>query len=247
MLKRERENEIISLLKKSDGFETVKNLCAKLYASESSIRRDLNSLEKQGLVNRIYGGAELITLFSGVVDFQTRSYHNSAEKKAIAEKAAKLVKDGDVLFLDSSSTTFYLAAALMHKSSLTIVTNNVEIISLLSNSKAKVISSGGILSRENRSCLVGSGAEQTFENIFADTLFFSAKSLSDDGVISDCTLEETAVRNCMIKNAKKKVFLCDYEKIGTYSPYRQCGLDDIDCLVCERDVSNVFGDKLTVI
>ena len=64
MLKNEREREIINILKNDDGFITVKELCEKLYASESSIRRDLTALEKRGIVKRTYGGAELITNFS---------------------------------------------------------------------------------------------------------------------------------------------------------------------------------------
>ena len=241
MLKNEREREIINILKIQDGFITVKELCSRLYASESSIRRDLTVLESRGIIKRTYGGAELVTNFSNVVSFNKRAHHCVEAKKIIAKKAAGLIKDGSIIFLDQSSTSFYLANEIINKNSLTVITNNVEILCLLSNSKIKTISSGGFLSNENRSCLIGADAQRAFENIFADIVFFSTKALSDDGIIFDCDREEVAVRSSMLNNAAKKVFLCDSEKFGTRSPYKQCTLRDIDYLISEDDSVKRFG------
>ncbi len=240
MLKNEREREIITILKSENGFITVKELCQKLYASESSIRRDLTVLENRGLIKRTYGGAELITNFNNVISFNKRSYHSMAAKKTIAEKAAKLIKDGNIIFLDQSSTSFYLASEIISKNSLTVITNNIEILYLLSNSGIKAVSSGGFLSPQNRNCLIGPDAQSVFENTYADLAFFSTKSLSNEGIISDCTREEVALRNCMLKNATKKIFLCDSEKFGTRSAYKQCTLSDIDCLISENEDAKKF-------
>ncbi len=241
MLKNEREREIINILKEKDGFITVAELCQKLYASESSIRRDLTALEARGLVKRTYGGAELITNFSNVISFDKRYHHSIEAKKIIAKKAAKLIKDGNIIFLDQSSTSFYLAGEIAGRNSLTVITNNIEILCLLSNSKIKVVSSGGFLSPENRNCLIGPDAQSIFENAYADISFFSAKSLSYDGIISDCTREEVALRNSMLKNSAKKVFLCDSEKFGTRSAYKQCSLSDIDYLISENESAKKFS------
>ena len=250
MLKNEREREILNLLKEHDGFSTVKELCSALYASESSIRRDLSVLEKRGVIRRTYGGAELVTNFSSAIAFNQRAHHNIAAKKAIAKKAATLVKDGDVIFLDQSSSAFYLAQELAANNTLTIVTNNIEIISLLSSTSMKTVSSGGTLSPDNRACLLGRDAHYIFENIRADVSFFSTKSLSSDGVISDCAREEVLVRAAMLKNAAKKVFLCDSEKFDSSSAYKQCTLDEIDVLVSENDEAHRFSSlypKLSII
>ena len=128
MLKSEREREIISFLKEHDGFATVKELCEKLYASESSIRRDLTALEGRRVIRRTHGGAELVSNVSGAIAFNQRAHHNVSAKKAIAKKAASLIKDGDVIFLDQSSSAFYLANEIFLNNSLTVVTNNIEII-----------------------------------------------------------------------------------------------------------------------
>ena len=241
MLNKEREQEIINILKVSNGFVTVKDLCDTLFASESSIRRDLKSVEKRGLVNRTYGGAELVTNFSSIINFNHRTQQNIHAKRLIAQKAASLIKERDIIFLDQSSTSFYLANEIITRSGLTIVTNNTEIMIQLANSRLKVISSGGYLSSENRNCLIGGDARETFENIYADIMFFSAKSISHDGVISDCSREEIIIRNAMLKNSDKKVFLCDSTKFGTHSAYKQCDLGDVDYFISEDDCAQQFS------
>lgn len=241
MLKNEREREIINILKAENGFTTVKTLCEMLYASESSIRRDLTALENRGVIKRTYGGAELVTNFSNVISFNKRSHHCLEAKKIIAKKAATIIKDGDIIFLDQSSTSFYLANEIINRNSLTVITNNIEILCLLSDSKINVVSSGGFLSPLNRSCLIGADAHSIFENTYADIVFFSTKSLSYDGIISDCTREEVTLRNSMLKNSGKKVFLCDSEKFGTKSAYKQCTLSDVDYLISENEKVHKFS------
>lgn len=241
MLNREREQEILSILKTTNGFVTVRQLCESLFASESSIRRDLKALEVRGLVKRSYGGAVLENNFSNIVTFNHRTRQNSSAKREIAQKAAALIKDGDIVFLDQSSTAFYLAEQILHRSGLTVVTNNIEITMLLSNSKIRVISSGGFLSDENRNCLIGGDAQRTFAGIYADIAFFSVKALSADGVVTDCSREEVVVRDVMLKNAAKKVLLCDSSKFDSRAPFVQCRLEDVDILISEADCARRFA------
>lgn len=250
MLNKEREQEIINILKMMNGFVTVKHLCNTLYASESSIRRDLKSLENCGLVKRSYGGATLVKKHSNIVTFNQRTQLNAHAKRLIAKKAASFIEDGNIIFLDQSSTSFYLANELLNRSTLTVVTNNTEIMMLLANTKIHVISSGGYLSNDNRVCLVGGDARYTFENIYADILFFSARAISYDGIITDCSREEIIVKNSMLKHADKKIFLCDSTKFGAHSAYKQCELSDVDYLISEDNKAEVFAnysDKLVVI
>lgn len=240
MLNKEREQEILNILKKTNGFVTVKQLCEMLFASESSIRRDLKSLEEQGLVKRSYGGASLENSCSTIVTFNHRTRQNVNAKREIAQKASMLIKDGSIIFLDQSSTSFYLAEEIIGRSSLTVVTNNIEIIMLLSNSKIKILSTGGFLSDENRNCLIGGDAQRTFENIYADIAFFSVKAVSEDGIVTDCSREEVVVRDRMLKNAARRVLLCDSSKFANKAHFVQCRLEDVDCLVSEGDCAQRF-------
>lgn len=235
MLKKQREQEIISLMRSGGGFAAVKELCRKLYVSESGIRRDLNELEKKGIIHKVYGGAELVPNVRTIPSFSERSHHNIEAKRQIAKKAKGLIHDGRILFLDQSSTCYYLAEAIADNATLTVVTNNIEILNLLSASPMRVIASGGMISSENRNCLVGADARYIFENMYADMVFFSTKSLSDDGTISDCSREEVALRSAMLEHAQRKLFLCDNEKIGTCSPYVQTTLAKVDGWVCENE------------
>lgn len=243
MLKSEREQEIFNILKEKNGFTTVKQLCDMLYVSESSIRRDLCAMEDKGLIKRTYGGAELVTNLSHMMEFNKRYHRNISEKNEIAKKALSLIEENSVIFLDQSSSAFYLAAMLPNKSSITVITNNVEIMKLLSETNINLISSGGYLSRENRSCLIGKDAEYIFENTYADLVFFSCKALSDDGVVYDCSREEVLTRAAMLKNAKKRVFLCDSSKLETTAIYKQCTLDEVDFIICDKDIGESYKKK----
>ena len=242
MIKTERQKQIIQLLKENRGFISVDELSKKLYSSTSSIRRDLTHLENLGSVKRTYGGAELISTFSGAIPFNNRYYLNESEKKIIAKKALSLINDKCVVFMDQSSSAYYLATMLPNLRTITVITNNLEILNLLSNTNINVISSVGSLHAENRCCLIGKNAEDTFYKFHADYAFFSSKSLAVNGTISDCNYDEIPVRSAMLNNASKKVFLCDGSKIGEYSAFIQSSLSDIDYLVSNVDCSS-FKNK----
>lgn len=242
MLKNERQDEIYSIIS-TNRFVSVKELSERLYISESSIRRDLSFLEKEGFIKRTHGGAELINSVESVMPFGIRTYKNADAKKEIAKKALTLVSDGDIVFLDQTSTSYFLALEILKNKTVTVVTNNREIVNLLSNSEMTVISSGGVISKANNNCFIGKNAQRAFEEVYADTVFFSAKSLSSDGIISDFSQEEVFVRNSMFSSADKKVFMCDSSKFDTHSAYKQCSLKDVDYLISEDQRSDKFLDK----
>lgn len=239
MLKNEREQEITNILKEK-RYITVKALSKMLYASESSIRRSLVSLEQKGIIKRSYGGAELLLNSTNITTFAARAHQSVEAKKEIAKKAVLLIKEGDIIFLDQSSTSLYLAYELASKSNITVMTNSLEIINFLAGTEVSVFSSGGMLYNANRSCFVGNQARSGFESVFADFMFFSAKSISYNGEISDCSMEEVDIRTAMFKNSAKKVFLCDSKKFGTHSAFKQCELKDIDYIISEGETAKIY-------
>lgn len=241
MLNKIREQEIMNILRTQSGFVTTKSLCEQLYASESSIRRDLKALEEKGLIRRAYGGAEPVVGTQKIVTFNHRTRQNEKAKRNIAKKAAEMINNGEILFLDQSSTSFYLASELIRKK-ITVITNNIEILVLLSDSRVHTVSSGGYLSENNKTCLIGNDAVSTFDNIYADKVFFSSNSISKDGIITDCDREEIIVRNTMINNAKKKIFLCDSSKYDKIAQYKQCHLNALDVMISEEDSVSFYKD-----
>jgi len=232
MYKREREQQILSLLQEKHQI-SVAELNSLLFTSESSIRRDLTAMELRGLVKRTHGGVELVSDNPSIIPFASRLHYKIAEKKKMAQKAMSYIQDGQVIFLDQSSSALFVAHELIHKKNVTIITNNIEILNTMAKSELKVYASGGYISPTNRNCLIGEDAHAIFTRTHADLCFFSVRALSPDGRLYDPTLEEIHIHNSMLDNAAKKIFLCDSGKFNTYSSYLQCSLSDIDVMLSE--------------
>lgn len=238
----QRDTQILEILEQN-GPTSVHELCKRLYLSEATMRRSLSELARKELINRTHGGAELRTVLNRASPFSNRVILNAAAKRDIARKTASIVPPGSIVFLDQSSTCYHLAEALMEKRELTVVTNNLEIALLLSQTKFRVHVSGGMMHRSSRMSLVGEDAHGIFEEMYADFAFFSTFSLSSDGIVSDVGREGINVRKAMLKHAKCKVFLCDSSKFDRTAGYIQCSLGDLDMLISEEDKSSVFADR----
>lgn len=238
MFRNERKNEILKILS-AQGYMTVAELSKLLYTSESSIRRDLVELEQETLVLRSYGGVELNKGNARSVPFALRLHSRIQEKKRIAEKAAALVGEKDIVFLDQSSSALFLAQELFRTKKVTIVTNNLEIICSEQPAGVTVYATGGRVSGYRR-CLIGENATGIFSQMRAEFAFFSSKALSPEGVIYDNSLEEVKVKEAMIQNAAKSVFLCDSEKFHKYAGYKQCDLNRVDYLINEGQTPEEF-------
>lgn len=239
MLKSERQELILEILQECK-YTTAQAIASKTFSSYSSVRRDLEELEATGLINRSYGKVELSNRNSLLVAYPIRINKNSAQKNIIAKKAATLIKEGDTVFIDPSSSCSFFARELFRIKGITVITNNVEILGFMSQSNIDVICSGGFQASPNRYALVGPAAEETFRNIHASWAVFSARSLTEDGLIYDVHYNETAIRKIMLENAEKKMFLCDSSKLGTNSTYYQCSLADIDYMVCDGKAAKQY-------
>ncbi len=239
MYKCEREGEIIALLNETE-YATVEYLARKMNISPSSIRRDLKNLEERGLVSRSYGGVKLAKINGKHIPFSLRSQENSLEKKQIAKAALSLINSKDVVFLDGSSTAFFMADLLPSVNGLTVITNNIDAMSSFSGYDIRAYCTGGVISSENKSVLVGGYTEDFLRRIKADVMIFSVQSISRDGNFYDCYAEEVAVRNVMLANARKKILLCDSSKLDGNSTFYQGNLNDVDYIVCDRPLDGFF-------
>lgn len=238
-----KENEIIDLLKEK-MYITVSSLAKTLNVSPSTIRRELTLLEKKGLVVRTHGGVKLAESNNYTPNFSLRVHQNVLEKKIIDLKAIKLIKDGDVVFLDGSTSAYFMAEYLSEFSNLTVITNGIDTLSLLAHKNVNAYSTGGIISKENSSVLVGEHAIEFVKGVHANIAFFSCQALNKNGNIYDCYLQENYVRKEMMKNSDKTVFLCDSNKIDKISSYYLCNVNDVDVLITDKNVSNFFDNEV---
>ena len=131
----ERKREIVESLNQHNGFASINYLCKKLYASRSTIRRDLMSLEEDGILKRSHGYVSLVVKSAKESPISMRQIENLDKKQSIARKMEPLIKDGMVIFLDSSSTVCQLAPILKTKQHLTIITNGINIANELSHAQ----------------------------------------------------------------------------------------------------------------
>ena len=229
----ERKQEILRLAEEN-GYVKVEFLARRLHISESSIRRDLQALEASGDVRRTYGGAEPVKGGVRLIPYALRTRQNESQKRAVASVAASLVKDGDVVFIDGSSTASYLVGHLSHLHGVTVVTNSLETALALSGTSLRFLVTGGRPNPENPSVLTGAHAEDLILTMHADLTFFSAQSLSESGEITDCFEEEVALRRLMCRRSSRRIFLCDSSKLGKTSPFLVSRLSDVDAVVCDQ-------------
>lgn len=229
MLQYEREAQILQLLAESPALR-VGDLAKALYTSEATVRRDLSAMEKRGLVRRVYGGV-VLTKEDLPIDF--RSKEHASAKREIAARAALLIRDGDTVFLDASSTAQHLIPHLSRFHDLTVITNSHSALQALSGGDHRLISTGGHLIPRNMA-LVGRTAEAALEDLTPSVAFFSAQGISESGEITDSSEEETALRRAVLRRAARRVFLCDTSKLGRHFLYRLCHVSDVDDIITDN-------------
>ena len=226
-MNKEREKAILEIAIKEKSV-TVKRLARELYASEPSIRRDLNSLEQQHLLKRTHGGAVLDenALSEIKIPFLIREFEKNDEKVRIARKAAEKVRDGSVIFLDASTSAYNVIPFLREKRDITIITNGIKAIEKLSEFNINCIGTGGHVFN---SCLafVGGRACETVRQYNADICFFSCRGLSQDGMLTDISESEDEVRLVMIERATESYMLCTSNKRGKRFYHNICAAGDI--------------------
>lgn len=232
MIQYERQQSILRLLERMQT-ASIKQLAEAVFASEASVRRDIEALEKRGYVQRIYGGVILSKYKNCVVPLDLRDADNSAVKETLARRAAELVGDGATVLLDASSTARRIIKYLERRRNLKIITNNQRVFNETGNCDAQFYCTGGIFSGKNHA-FIGPAAEAYVRSVSADILFFSSQGISADGEISDVSEEETSLRRVMLSRAERRVFLCDSSKLGVRRIFRLCDRCDVTDIICDK-------------
>ncbi len=228
----ERQEQILTILENNKS-ASVKDLAAALYVSLPTIRRDLTALEEQGKVQRTHGGVVLRKASDAEIPLIFREDQNNSSKKAIAKKAAEFISDGDVIFLDASSTVSYLIPYLERFNDIIVVTNSPKISMKLGERKIKNYCTGGLLLMHSVA-LVGNETERFIANINADLFFFSSRGYTENGTITDSSELEAAVKKAMLKNAARSYYLCDSSKRGQKYAFNICSVKEVCQIIDEK-------------
>lgn len=241
MYQKERLEQIIKILKKVH-YTTVDYLVEQIRYSPATIRRDLTQLEKQGLIKRSHGGAEINE--ENQTPFIFRQHSMKSAKSKMAKAAANLIKSGDVVYLDGSSTVQYLGHFLLDKKDICVVTNNIILASFLAENGIETYCAGGKVT-ELPGTASGMITANTFSSFKADIMFFSTDGIDNDGVITIKPEGYWLHNNAMLDNSKKHIYLCGSDKIGKHSKIVQCDLSKIDYFISDGDLSQKTKEKFT--
>jgi DeoR family transcriptional regulator, aga operon transcriptional repressor len=216
MLSEERRRAIVQLLQQ-DGRVLVSDLAKHFRTSLITIRKDLEFLHHQGELERTHGGALPVKL-GAVMDssLQEKERLHHQEKLRIAAAAVRMIGPGQVIILDSGTTTTAIARACRHVKNLTIITNATNIAAELADSPVEVILTGGVL-RSNSYSLVGPLAEESLRKLSADLLFLAVDGFDVRYGLTTPNLLEARVNRAMAESARRTVVVCDSSKFGRRS------------------------------
>lgn len=232
MLAVERRN-IIEKEITERGNVLVAELAKKFDVTTETIRADLEKLEKQGILVRTYGGATIVD--TAEPDIVTeRDIINYEGKQRIGNAAARLVHDGETLFLDASTSALHMARCIKDKKGLTVITNAEKIVTeLAACENIKVICVGGALNPKNMS-FSGRAAQKCIrENYYANKFFFSCRGVTAARGLADSSEEEAEIKKAMLDMSESAVFLCDRNKLGRLGVPVISGLDRLDAVVTD--------------
>jgi DeoR/GlpR family transcriptional regulator of sugar metabolism len=233
MLTEQRKQHILNILKR-DGQVIAKTVSQELGLSEDTIRRDLRELAREGLLQRVHGGALPASL--AIANFAGREEILVESKVAIGRAAAHLIKDGQVIILDGGTTSVQVARNLNANLHATIVTHSAKIaIELLDYPGVEVILIGGRLFKHSI-VSVGAAAIEAIKHIHADMYFMGVTGVHPEAGLSTGDLEEAYVKQALCRQSAETFVLASQEKLGAASQYVITSLSDVSGLIVEDSV-----------
>jgi DeoR/GlpR family transcriptional regulator of sugar metabolism len=236
MLQIERRQMIIQYLEEHE-IATVEELSKLLNVAPMTIRRDLQYLEDNDIATRTFGGAILKSKLIAEIPYENKSLSNIDEKKRIAEYAASLVQNGQVVILDAGTTNMEIAKLLIKKQNLIIVTTDLKIaVYISSTTDFNVLCTGGNVQNATGSCL-GSNAVDFLKGINADICFIGSSSIDVEHGITTPSLQKSDIKKQMIKCSEHKILVADSSKFGKKGFIKVCDLNQFEKIVTDKNLN----------
>ena len=238
MLQYIRKTKIIDYLKKENKC-SVNELCGLFDVSFSTIHRDLNELEREGTIKKIYGGVRLLVEDKIEPESSVRLNTNMMQKKKIGAKALEYVDSGDCIFIDNSSTSYYFAESLAGSSTrdvIIITDSNMTPRLFIGNRNITVISTGGILLKELDS-FYGPVALDAISRYNGNKFFFSVGAISLEGQLSDFPANESVIKKEQFKRCSCHICLVDSSKFNQVRPNKLFDLSQVDRIITDSSLN----------
>ncbi|MBM9433788.1 DeoR/GlpR family DNA-binding transcription regulator [Flaviflexus equikiangi] len=225
MLPAERRKRILDEVRQTGGLDVV-SLSEAYGVSKSTIRRDLNLLDSQGMLQRVRGGT---------IDADPRPYAQvvtkaADEKSKIGHEAATLVEDGDIVLIDIGTTTAAVAQALYGRH-VTVLTASLAVIDILRDSPGtELIVLGGVV-RNSYLSMVGSLTSHALSQLRADIAFLGTSGVRDDLVVMDSTGTEVPIKHSILKNSTSAYLVASADKFPGSGILQICSVSEFDGVI----------------
>lgn len=225
------------------GTISVERLCELLEVSVATVRRDLQELEDHGMLRRTRGGAVSIEPlfyepFRHDSSFQEQIGRHADEKRRIAQAAADLVRDGEVIALTAGTTTTEVVRSIRNRTGVTVVTSTVNVAMELSKRKdIEVFVTGGFL-RGDWFSLVGPTAGHAMSQINLDKAFLGVNGFDAEKGLTSANSGEAAINRIIVDQAKQRIVVADHSKLAAVSTYRFCGANEVQILITDTEASD---------
>lgn len=239
----ERHQHILSRLKK-EGSVNVIDLCNELEVSSVTIRKDLKILEDRNLLFRTHGGGTLANPYTTDRPVTEKAMLHSGEKLGIGAAAARLLEPNDCILIASGTTVLSLAKNIQPQGNLTVVTAALNVaMELVNHAGIEVIQLPGII-RKTSSSVTGNFAEEMLDNFSFSKLFLGVDGIDLEFGLTTTNMMEAQLNKKMIAASQKTVVLADSSKFGKRGFGRICGLEDIEQVITDSQISDHMVDTL---
>lgn len=235
-----RQEQIYTFLIR-EGELKVNDLTEKFGVVEMTIRRDLEKMEKMGIVKRTFGGAIPVDPDIGLA--KRENLYMEAKNK-IGEKAAQYIKSGDAIFIDAGTTTPNLLKYIPRNWNLVIATNAVNVATSIQGANIETILLGGVL-RQSTMSLVGPITEHQLDNLSFDKAFFSSSGLTLENGFSNSNVYEVQIKQKAMKQSKEVTFLVDHSKFDVQFLHKITNFEGVDRIITDKKPGNEYCDLIT--
>ena len=241
-MKVERIHQIHELLKERKRI-SLDELCENFGVSKNTIRRDIAELEEDGIIRKVYGGIVLKEAeITSLEPFSAREIRNINEKQKIAGLAAAFVNDGEVIYIDSGTTTMHMLPHLAEKNFLTIVTASVYVLELATRySNLNVIATGGNLQPPIKA-FVGASVVECIKNYNFSKIFLASTGISIEHGATNASPLECEIKKELVRKSCAKYLLVDNSKFDVASLMTYSDLRGIDHIVTDKNPSEKYLD-----
>jgi DeoR/GlpR family transcriptional regulator of sugar metabolism len=235
MLPSVRQKKILELLASKDVI-TIAEFMAEFDISIETVRRDLNVLEKLGIIQKIYGGAKLRELTFSEPPMENRLVDRRLQKEIIGKKCSEFIHDGDCIFIDSGSTTYHIAKNLTNKNNLTIITNSIPVLNELMMMDCEIIIIGGKI-RHNERSVVTYDYLFNFAALNIQKSFICAGGITVRNGISDFNMQEAVTRKIIIERSQEVFVAADSSKFDKDVAINIAALNKISYIITDSQLN----------